>query len=244
MPTAILAEDEPLLRTELRDQLALLWPELEIVAEADNGVEAIRAIDALQPDFVFLDIQMPALDGLEVARHIGDKTQVVFVTAYAEHALQAFDAGAVDYLLKPLITARLAQTVKKLQQRGAVQLPPEAVWRTAFAAPAPGFLKWIKASQGDTVRLIVVDDVLCFQSDGKYTGVVTRDNEALIRTPLKTLLEQLDPARFAQIHRGCIVNLHAVDRIERNGASIDLYLHGRQRPLSVSETFARQFKQM
>ncbi|QBE66994.1 LytR/AlgR family response regulator transcription factor [Pseudoduganella lutea] len=250
MPTALIVEDEPLLRAELADQLHILWPELHIAGHAANGIDAVAAIDALRPDIVFLDIQMPGLNGMEVARHIPESCQVVFVTAYADYALAAFDAGASDYLVKPLTTARLLQTIRRLKSRAAAS-PPPVVWEKLFERErAPVYLKWIKASSGNTVRLVMVSEVLYFQSDGKYTRVVTANGDALIRLPLKTLLEQLDPQQFAQIHRSAIVNLQAVDRIERNDhearacASVEVILKGRAERLAVSEAFTRQFRQM
>lgn len=246
MPSALIVEDEPLLRAELRDQLRALWPELELAGEAENGIEAIAQLEALRPDVVFLDIQIPGLNGLEVARHIPESAQIVFVTAYAEHALQAFEAGAADYLVKPLNTARLLQTIKRLKTRSRDAVPvPEGVWQQVFgqAAPLP-YLKWIKASVANTVRLVMVSEVQYFQSDGKYTRVVTPSGDALIRLPLKNLIEQLDPSQFAQIHRGAIVNLQAVDRIERDGTAMDIVLKGRIEKLSVSEAYSRQFRQM
>lgn len=239
-PTALIVEDEPLLRAELRDKLADLWPELTLVGEAADGVEALRMLHALQPDVLFLDIQMPGIDGIEVARQAPPSSQIVFVTAFDSHALQAFDAGAVDYLVKPITMARLAATVNRLRTRSAARRPvpvPEA-------PPAPRHIKWIKASLGDTVRLIMVDDVVLFQADGKCTRVVSGAGEALIRTPLKTLIEQLDPQQFVQIHRSTIVNLREVDRIERQGAAMLLHLRGRRETYPVSEAFARQFRQM
>jgi DNA-binding LytR/AlgR family response regulator len=242
MTRALIVEDEPLLMAELGDQLRALWPELEIAGHAENGVEAVSMLEALRPDIVFLDIQIPGLNGMEVARHVGEATQIVFVTAYAEHALQAFEAGAVDYIVKPVTAARLLQTIKRLKTRSAAPVPA-GVWQQLASAPAQ-YLRWIKASAGNTVRLVMVRDVQFFQSDGKYTRVVMQDGEALIRLPLKSLVEQLDPSQFAQIHRGAIVNLEAVDRIERDGTAMAIHLKGRAEKLSVSEAYTRQFRQM
>jgi DNA-binding LytR/AlgR family response regulator len=250
MPSALIVEDEPLLRAELTDQLRILWPELQIAGQVENGIDAIAGIDALKPDIVFLDIQMPGLNGMEVARHIPESCQVVFVTAYADYALAAFDAGASDYLVKPVTTARLLQTIRRLKSRAAAS-PPPAVWEKLFEQEsAPVYLKWIKASSGNTVRLVMVSEVLYFQSDEKYTRVVTEKGDALIRLPIKSLLEQLDPQLFAQIHRSAIVNLQAVDRIERSehggrgGTGLEVIMKGRTERLTVSEAFTRQFRQM
>ena len=244
MTSALLVEDEPLLRAELADQLAMLWPELEIAGRAENGIEAVAMLETLRPDIVFLDIQIPGLNGLEVARHVPESAQIVFVTAYAEHALNAFDAGAADYLVKPLSAARLLQTVKRLKSRESRVVAPE-VWERLFGkAAAPVYLKWIKASTGSSVRLVMVKDVQFFTSDGKYTRVVTATGGALIRVPLKSLIEQLDPGQFAQVHRGAIVNLEAIERIDRDGAAMEIYLKGRSERLAVSEAFMRQFRQM
>lgn len=243
MTTALIVEDEPLLMAELRDQLRALWPELDIAGHAENGVEAVAMLEALKPDIVFLDIQIPGLNGMEVAQHVSETTQIVFVTAYAGHAVQAFEAGAVDYIVKPVMAARLLQTVKRLKTRGAAPVPA-GVWQQLAASAPAQHLKWIKASAGNTVRLVMVRDVQFFQSDGKYTRVVTHDGEALIRLPLKSLAGQLDPSQFAQIHRGAIVNLEAVDRIDRDGTAMEIRLKGRPEKLSVSEAYTRQFRQM
>lgn len=244
MTRALIVEDEPLLRAELADQLAMLWPELELAGQAENGIEAVAMLEALRPDIVFLDIQIPGLNGLEVARHVPESAQIVFVTAYAEHALNAFDAGAADYLVKPLSAARLLQTVKRLKSRESRVVAPE-VWERLFGkAAAPVYLKWIKASIGSSVRLVMVKDVQFFTSDGKYTRVVTATGDALIRVTLKSLIEQLDPGQFAQVHRGAIVNLEAIERIDRDGAAMEIHLRGRSERLAVSEAFTRQFRQM
>jgi DNA-binding LytR/AlgR family response regulator len=246
MPTALIVEDEPLLRAELRDQLHALWPELEIRAEAENGIEAVAYVESLRPDVVFLDIQVPGLNGLEVARHIPDATQVVFVTAYAEHALRAFETGATDYLVKPLDTGRLMQTVKRLKARGPDGNKPAAdIWRQLSSSPAPvTYLKWLRASVGNVVRLVMVSEVQFFQSDGKYTRVATAGGDALIRLPLKALIEQLDPSQFVQVHRAAIVNLQAIDHIARDGTAMEILLKGRTEKLAVSEAYGRQFRQM
>jgi DNA-binding LytR/AlgR family response regulator len=242
MTIALIVEDEPLLAAELRDQLQALWPELDVAGHAENGVEAVSMLEALRPDVVFLDIQIPGLTGMEVAQHVGESTQIVFVTAYAEHAVQAFEAGAVDYIVKPVTAARLLQTVKRLKTRSAAPVPP-GVWQQIAPAPVQ-HLKWIKALAGNTVRLVMVRDVLYFRAEDKYTRVVAHDGDALIRLPLKSLIGQLDPTQFAQIHRGAIVNLEAVDRIDRNGTAMEIRLKGRTEKLAVSDGYTRQFKQM
>lgn len=244
MARAVIVEDEPLLRAELCDQLRLLWPELQIAGVAADGVAALALIAAQQPDIVFLDIQMPGLNGLEVAAHLPPQSQVVFVTAHAQHALAAFDAGAIDYLLKPLSGGRLLQTIRRLQARGAASQRPSPTLLQQVLAPPPAYLKWIKASTGPTVRLMLVDEIEYFQADGKYTRVVGRSGDGLIRLSLKDLLAQLDPAQFAQVHRSSIVNLHAVERIDKEDAAMTIRLKGGRGTLAVSEAYARQFRQM
>ena len=250
MPSALIVEDEPLLRAELVDQLYALWPELQIAGQVENGIDAVASIDVLKPDIVFLDIQMPGLNGMEVARHIPESCQVVFVTAYADYALAAFDTGASDYLVKPVTTSRLLQTIRRLKSRTAAS-PPPAVWEQLFEQEsAPVYLKWIKASSGNSVRLVMVSEVLYFQSNEKYTRVVTDNGDSLIRLPLKSLLDQLDPQLFTQIHRSAVVNLQAIDRIERSesgvrsGPGLEVILKGRTERLTVSEGFTKQFRQM
>jgi DNA-binding LytR/AlgR family response regulator len=183
---------------------------------------------------------MPGIDGLALARQVPSTTQIVFVTAFPQHALDAFDAGAIDYLVKPVTFARLAATITRLRQRAAAQRPVSM----PSMPPAPRHIKWIKASTGDTVRLVMVSDVVLFQADGKYTRVVSQDGAALIRIPLKELITQLDPEQFAQIHRSTIVNLKEVDRVERDGTGWRLRLRGRPQTYPVSEPFAKQFRQM
>ncbi len=212
-PTALIAEDEPLMRERLKDKLAEVWPELDVVAEAADGDEALALIDAHAPQIAFLDIRMPGRSGLDVAAALGGDCHVVFVTAYDQYAIAAFDAGAVDYLLKPVETDRLAQAVERIKRKLAA--PPADL--SALLAQlrehvprTPQRLKWIKAAVGKQIRLIPVDDVVYFQSDSKYTRVVFGQGEALIRTPLKDLVDELDGDRFWQVHRGTIVNLHHV----------------------------------
>ena len=246
-PTALIAEDESVLRDELRSHLAALWPELRIVGEACTGFEALQLLDRLTPDLVFLDIQMPGLTGLEVARQVGGRCHVVFVTAYDVHAVAAFEQGAVDYVLKPYSIERLALAVKRLRDRiGSVPAPLDSVLRElASIAPVRKHLRWINASRGQDVALITVDEVLYFQSDTKYTRVVTADSEALIRTPLKELQEELDPACFWPIHRSTIVNANAIAGVTRDmRGRILVKLKSRNEKLLVSEPHAHLFRQM
>lgn len=245
MNTALIVEDEPLLRAELRDHLAQHWPELHIVGEAENGIEAMRLIGTHQPDIVFLDIQIPGISGIDLAQHIPPETQVVFVTAYAEHAVKAFERGAIDYLVKPIDSTRIQLTIQRLQQRKAASVQQNHDEFKYLNKPSsPAYLKWVKASIGDTVRLIMINDVMYFNAADKYTRVVSKNSEAIIRLSLKQLNEQLDPDLFAQIHRSTIVNLAAIDRITRIDGAMFVHLRDRQERLPVSEAFMKQFKQM
>lgn len=248
MPTAILAEDEPILRAELRDTLAALWPELDILAETGDGVGTLRAIQERTPDIVFLDINMPQLTGLEVAKVIQGKTAVVFLTAYNQHALEAFDLGAVDYLVKPLNRGRLMQTIERLKARAGTAQPvvPPAVW-DALARPraaAPKYLRWIQASVGSLLRLITTDEIYFFQADAKYTRVVTAHAEALIRKPIKDLMDELNPDDFIQISRGAIVNLRRVESIYRADGHMEVRLRERDERLTVSAGYQSAFRQL
>ena len=246
-PTALIAEDEAVLRDELRSHLAALWPELRIVGEAGNGFEALQLLDRHTPDLVFLDIQMPGLTGLELARQVGARCHIVFVTAYDAHAVAAFEQGAVDYVLKPYSLERLALAVHRLRQRiGSQPVPLDRVLQElASAAPARKHLRWINASQGQEVRLITVDEVLYFQADTKYTRVVMSDGDALIRMPLKELLDELDPSCFWPIHRSTIVNANAIAGVARDfRGRVFVKLKSRTEKLTVSETHEHLFKQM
>jgi len=256
-PTALIAEDEPLLRDALARQLAQAWPELEIVALARNGREAIRLFDARTPDVCFLDVHMPGISGIEAARHIGRRAHLVFVTAYDQYAVQAFAQGVLDYLVKPVEMERLAETVARVRERLRAAQPAidtEALLQQLAAqlqrgaAPAP--LRWIRAQVGQTLRLIAVDDIDYLRSDTKYTLVAWRGDdgqpgEALVRTPLKELLVQLDPAQFAQVHRSVVVNLRAVSHITRgDNETADVHLRGRKDVLPVSRSYLHLFRQM
>jgi DNA-binding LytR/AlgR family response regulator len=235
------------LREELRSHLAALWPELQIVGEAGNGFQALQLLDRLTPDIVFLDIQMPGLTGLEVARQVAQRCHVVFVTAYDAHAVAAFEQGAVDYVLKPYAVERLALATQRLRRRiGSAPPPLDALLRELAAiAPERKHLRWINASRGNEVTLITVDEILYFQADTKYTRVVTRDQEALIRRPLKELQDELDPACFWPIHRSTIVNANAIAGVTRDlRGRILVKLKARAEKLAVSEAHEHLFKQM
>ena len=256
MPKAVIAEDEALLRAELVSQLERAWPELEIAAECEDGATALDAIDAHRPDVAFLDIRMPGITGLEVAAAAAEAspaTQVVFVTAYNQYAIEAFDRGAVDYLLKPISPDRLAATVARLKSRIAsgghdahalaavveqlrAKLPPQT---------RPDPLQWITANVGKETRLIMVDDVAYFQADNKYTVVMTGEGEALIRKPIRELLEELDPERFWQIHRATIVNVDRIAAVKRGMKDqAEITLRDHPSTLMVSRAFTHLFKQM
>jgi DNA-binding LytR/AlgR family response regulator len=247
-PTALIAEDEPLMRERLKEKLAEAWPELDIVAEAADGNQALELLQEWQPRIAFLDIRMPGRTGLDVAAAIGGDCHVVFITAYDQYALAAFDAGAVDYLLKPVEGDRLAATVERIKKK--LNSPPAdlsallAELRATAKGEAPR-MKWIKAAIGKQVKLIAVGDVVYFQADTKYTRVVLGSGEALIRTPLKELLAELDPDKFWQVHRGTIVNLDAVSGVLREDAERQfILLKNRQERLPISRQFTHLFKQM
>jgi DNA-binding LytR/AlgR family response regulator len=246
-PTALLAEDETVLRAELRAHLGRLWPELRIVAEAANGIEAMQLLGELKPDVLFLDIEMPGLSGLDVARLAQGHCHVVFVTAYDAHAVAAFEQGAVDYVLKPFEPARLSLAVRRVEQRlGTTPSNLDGLLRELAAGAGPrAYLRWIKASRGAMLQLITVDDVCYFQSDTGYTRVVTTEGESLIRTPLKELQEQLDPAVFWPVHRSTIVNANAIAGVTRDfRGHISIKLKSRAEKLAVSDAHAHLFRQM
>lgn len=245
--TAVIAEDEAVLRDDLRAKLAELWPELRIVGDAGNGVEALQLLERRAPDVLFLDVEMPRLSGLEVARFAQDRCHVVFVTAYDAHAVAAFEQGAVDYVLKPFDVARLALTVRRVQARlgSSPNELGDLLRELASTRAAQSYLRWINASQGNAVKLITVDDVCYFQSDTGYTTVVTPDGEALIRRSLKELAEQLDPDVFWPIHRSTIVNANAIAGVVRDlRGRIRVKLKLRPEKLPVSDAHAHLFRQM
>jgi DNA-binding LytR/AlgR family response regulator len=253
MPTAIIADDERLMRDQLRMRLLEAWPELEIVGEAKNGEEAVALVAQLHPDLTFLDIRMPGTTGMEAARQIGGQSNIVFVTAYDQYAVEAFERGAVDYVLKPPEPERLQVTVARLKER--LSKPKEAVNDSVtqmlsqlaqkMAAPKPAYLQWIQASIGQDLRMIPVEDILFFRSDEKYTCVQTDRFEALIRKPVRDLAEELDPALFWQIHRATLVNVNAIEGVTRDIRGRHLVLiKGKPDKLEVSRSFLHLFKQM
>lgn len=278
-PSALIADDEPLLRKSLARLLGSAWPELEIVAFARNGRDAIEKFDALQPDICFLDVHMPGLSGVEVAQKIGRRTHLVFVTAFDSYAVQAFRHGALDYLMKPVEMARLADTVARLQERlrtarprpdtealleelathlrRKLELSSDSSVTPAVAVAGPTGtphtgtpLRWIRASVGATLRLIPVDAIDYLRSDEKYTRVAWHDDshkpvDALVRTPLKELLAQLDPQQFAQVHRSTVVNLNAIRHVTRSdNETADVHLKYRTETLPVSRSYLQLFRQM
>lgn len=250
-PTAIIADDEPLLRAQLAETLAALWPELAIVGMAAHGEGAVQLVARHRPDIVFLDIEMPGMNGLQAAAQIKGLAHIVFVTAYHQYAVEAFERGALDYVLKPATDARLRETVERLKARVREAAPPAedmarviAQVATALGKPNPVRLKWIQASVGSQIRLIPVADVLYFQSDLKYTRVVTREAESLIRKPLKELLDELDTEVFWQVHRATIVNSSAIAHVVREDDKLSLALKQRPDRLEVSRSFAHLFRSM
>jgi DNA-binding LytR/AlgR family response regulator len=254
MTRAVIADDEPLMRSQLRARLSELWPELEIVAEAKNGVEAVEQVEEHRPDVVFLDIRMPAKTGVEAARDIakleGRVPEIVFVTAYDQYAIDAFQQGVIDYVLKPAERERLAVTVERLQKRLAEPAASsdtlqQALARLAEKLEPPARLKWIQASVGNQIQMIPIDDVLFFVSDEKYTRVQTAQQEALIRKPIKELLAELDPQQFWQIHRSTLINARAIAGIIRDERGRQLVaIKGRPEKLEVSRSYAHLFKGM
>lgn len=256
MPTALICDDEPLMRANLRDHLRTLWPELQVVGEAVDGPEALRQIEALRPSIAFLDIQMPGLTGLQVAQLVDARTQVVFVTAFDRYALDAFDAQAVDYLLKPLDVARLARLVARLKRADEAATPSagtdlhaqlQALARQLAARADPpheAALTWLQVDMGRQIQMLHVDDVMFFEADSKLTRVVAADCDGHIRLSLKELLTSLDPQLYLQIHRSMVVNRRFVRAVHRNGTGMELELRGHAERLKVSESNQPLFKAM
>jgi DNA-binding LytR/AlgR family response regulator len=263
-PTALIAEDEPLLAQALKAELARAWPQLEIVATAGDGVSAVRQALALAPDVLFFDIRMPGQSGLDAAVELADEwprerpfPALVFVTAYDQYAVQAFETQAIDYVLKPVQAARLQRTVAKVQEalarraQGANEFDAtldqlrSLLGSVAPAGPVPALLKLIQVSVGSSIRMVPVDEVVYFEAADKYVRVMTEGHEYLIRTPLKELLPQLDPQRFWQVHRGTVVRADAIDSVLRDESGrLHLILRGRKEKLPVSRLYAHLFKAM
>jgi DNA-binding LytR/AlgR family response regulator len=264
-PRAVLADDERLMREQMRARLAEVWPDLQIVVEAKNGLEAVQAVRDHAPDIVFLDIRMPGLTGVEAARQIAqleldDDTllpEIVFVTAYDEYAIEAFEQGVADYVLKPAERERLTLTVERLKKRLATRGTADAPASTPIQqllhklsaqlnpSATTGYLQWIQASVGSTIQMIPVADVLFFISDEKYTRVQTAQLEALIRKPIKELVDEVDPRLFWQIHRSTLINVNAVGAVSRDfrGRQI-VSVKGHGEKLEVSRSYAGLFKGM
>ena len=257
--TALIADDEPLLRERLATHLTRLWPQLEVVAQARNGREAVELFDEHEPQIVFLDVHMPGLNGIDAARSIGRRALLVFITAFEQYAVKAFEQGALDYLVKPFDEARLADTVQRLKERllrpavGAdtpaldtlLDQLASTLKAQRPAGPARAWLQWIKASVGQTVKLIPVEQVVYMRSDEKYTRVVWDGGEALIRKTIRELAEEIDPERFAQTHRSVIVNLHQVSQVVRgSNETAEVHFKGRSEVLPVSRSYLHLFRQM
>ena len=254
--TAIIAEDEPILRAQLKSKLAKLWPELNVVADVGDGEAALEAIGEHQPQLAFLDIQMPEMTGVEVAKSLSAnralRCHIVFVTAFDQYAVEAFETGAIDYVLKPYSDERLKAAVDRLKERlSIVPAPPPQNLKTLLAhlsaklTPQNEKLKWIKANIGSNLRLIPIEDVLFFQSDEKYTLVATKEFDALIKTPIKEILDGIDTEKFWQIHRSTIVNALAIEAVSRDfRGQATVRVKGRKENLTVSRPFSHLFKQM
>lgn len=251
MTTAIVADDEPHALASLIEALKLTWPDLQLLAAVEDGPQAYQAIQQHGPDIAFLDIRMPGMTGLQVAELVADQTRVVFVTAHDDYALQAFERGVIDYVLKPVELARLASGVRRIQGRiaalekvdvGAMMNVLSQVSSKPMAAAKR--LEWIKASVGNHVKLIHVDDVDYFESDAKYTRVVTSDGDAIIRTTLKQLAEQLDERWFWQVHRSAVVNVRAVAGVHRKDETMEVAFKARPERIKVSTQYQPLFRQM
>jgi len=250
---AIIADDEEQLRIYLKSKLAELWPELVICGEAKNGIEALKLIETLRPEIAFLDIKMPGLSGIEVAQKISSGCRIVFITAFDQYAIEAFENEAVDYILKPVTEQRLQKTIKRLKKQisgsSISSLDFTQSMDRLFAAlkdrPVAGYLKWIKVRQGEEVRLIAVDDICYFKAEDKYTMVKTREGESLIKKTIQQLTEELDPDQFWRIHRGIIISVRRVAKVSRLFAGrLTIKLKDLPETLTVSRSYAHLFKQM
>ena len=255
--SALIADDEPQLRDELAELLAGAWPGLRIVALARNGREAVEQFESLRPSVCFLDVHMPGMSGVEAAHHIGRRAHLVFVTAFEQYAVQAFAQGALDYLVKPVQPARLADTVSRLRERIDCAAPAQhnedllrQLAQQLQRSGRPPGLRWLRAQVGAALRLIPVDRVDYLQADNKYTVVAWRNDEgavseAVVSVPLKDLLAQLDPDQFVQVHRSAIVNLGSISHVVRGvNETADIHLKGRTEVLRASRSFTHHFKQM
>lgn len=250
--TAVVVEDEAPLRDELVEMLARRWPDLEIAGCASDGAQALELVAREEPDIVFLDIRIPGTDGLSVAEFVAERAHVVFVTAYDEHAVEAFEKGAVDYLLKPMTVERLDLTIRRLQQRLAGNGPAADRSPAAHAASGPPpaaaprrHLRWITATVDKSTRFIAIDEVVYFQSDRKYTRIVLAESEYLVKRSLKELLAELDPEQFWQIHRSTVVNVQEIRAMEPDMAGrLTMRLRTRREALPVSESFAARYRRM
>ena len=243
---ALVADDEPELAAELCEQLQRLWPQLEIVARAGNGIEAIRGLDEHRPDVLFLDVEMSGASGLEVARRASGRCHVVFVTAFDRYAAEAFDEGAVDYVRKPVTAARLHDAVKRLRLRIAAPPTDIAPFLGEIARRASSkraYLRWLNTSRGQETAIVTVDEVIYFKADEKYTVVITAAGESLIRKTIKELAAELDPDAFWQIHRSTIVNAAEIAGVKRDfRGHMQLTLKGRPEKLHVAETYHHRFR--
>ncbi len=252
-PEAIIADDEEQLRIHLRSKLAVLWPELKICGEAANGLEALDLIKSYRPAIAFLDIKMPGLSGIEVAQKIGADCRVVFITAYDQYAIEAFENEAIDYILKPVTQKRLHKTVQRLKKQTAITSEPSVDFTATMERlitalnhkESPGYLKWLKVRHGDEIRLIAVDDVYYFKAEDKYTVVRTHQGESLIKKSIRQLTEELDPMQFWRIHRGTIICIHRIANVSRSfGGRYIIKLKELPETLTVSRSYTHLFKQM
>ena len=251
-PTAVIADDERLMREQIIDRLKEAWPELQIVGEASNGNEAIAIVQSEEPDIVFLDIRMPGMDGIQAAQALAGRVHVVFVTAHDEYAISAFEHGAIDYLLKPPEPQRAALTCERLRARLKQAPDPmndllaQLSQRLGAGGVKPReYMRWVQASVGANIRMIPTSDILFFRAEDKYTRVQTERFEALIRKPIKELIDELDPDEFWQIHRSTVVRVEAVEQVSRDfrGRQI-VHVKGSEEKLEVSRSFNHLFKQM